>query len=302
MFRELKGPLNEVTKLQELTSAKSWRYDGAICLKGWVVEHTAQPSDEIALPALDNHMLVTLIPRFNRVERQFSRFAGLEYDGSGLDKEFFIVPAGTPSEFAWSDAYFGACFDISPQALHKTAIETECIKADEIELKPVVLARDAQITRLTRCLLHEIRQGGPGGKIYAESIKTCFNLHLLRHYCTYTAKVKDYAGGLAPYCLREVLEYIDNNLTSDDLSLSGMAQVTNLSNYYFSRQFKRSTGLAPYQYVTQQRIDRAKRLLKQRQLAISEIALRCGFSNQSHLSRVFKRSVGTTPKRYQRQS
>lgn len=77
-----------------------------------------------------------------------------------------------------------------------------------------------------------------------------------------------------------------------------MAQLVDLSNYYFARQFKQSTGLAPHQYVTQQRIEKAKRLLKQRQHSISQVGLECGFSNQSHFGRAFRQVTGTTPKRY----
>jgi AraC family transcriptional regulator len=57
-------------------------------------------------------------------------------------------------------------------------------------------------------------------------------------------------------------------------------------------------GIAPYQYLIQQRVERAKRLLKQREMLISEIALDCGFANQTHLTKVFRQITGITPKVY----
>jgi AraC family transcriptional regulator len=57
-------------------------------------------------------------------------------------------------------------------------------------------------------------------------------------------------------------------------------------------------GIAPYQYLLQQRIERAKQLLKQTELSIVEIALDCGFSSHSHLSKQFRSFTGVTPKTY----
>jgi transposase len=64
--------------------------------------------------------------------------------------------------------------------------------------------------------------------------------------------------------------------------------------------FKRSVGIAPYQYLMQQRVERAKQLLEQQSIAISDIALDCGFANQTHLTKVFRQMTGMTPKAYQK--
>jgi AraC family transcriptional regulator len=68
---------------------------------------------------------------------------------------------------------------------------------------------------------------------------------------------------------------------------------------YFIRLFKQSTGLTPYQYVLQQRIERAKQLLRQGNRAIADVALECGFTSQSNFTRAFRRATGMTPKAYQ---
>ena len=60
-------------------------------------------------------------------------------------------------------------------------------------------------------------------------------------------------------------------------------------------------GIAPYQYLMQQRVERAKQLLKQQAISISDIALDCGFANQTHLTKVFRQMTGVTPKAYQKQ-
>jgi AraC family transcriptional regulator len=79
-------------------------------------------------------------------------------------------------------------------------------------------------------------------------------------------------------------------------TLEQMAGVAHLSPYHFARQFKASTGLAPHQYLISRRIERAQHLLRAHdELGLTEVALRVGFSDQSHFSFHFKRIVGITP-------
>jgi AraC family transcriptional regulator len=92
------------------------------------------------------------------------------------------------------------------------------------------------------------------------------------------------------------VEYIQDQLGTD-LTVSGIAQAVNMSPYHFTRLFKESTGQAPYQYVVEARARKAKELLTTGRFTISEVALRVGFADQSHLTRHFKRVFGLTPKR-----
>jgi AraC-like DNA-binding protein len=81
------------------------------------------------------------------------------------------------------------------------------------------------------------------------------------------------------------------------VSLQELAQIAGLSRYHFLRVFKRATGMSPYAYHIQKRIERAKRLLIAG-LPISEVALEAGFVDQSHFSHKFKQIVGATPGQY----
>jgi AraC family transcriptional regulator len=104
--------------------------------------------------------------------------------------------------------------------------------------------------------------------------------------------------GLAPYQLNQVKEFIQAHL-NEDVRLTDLAGTVSMSRYYFIKLFKQSTGLTPYQYLIQKRIQRAKERLRQhRGIAIAEIALQYGFANQSHFTRLFRQMVGTTPRNY----
>ncbi len=71
-----------------------------------------------------------------------------------------------------------------------------------------------------------------------------------------------------------------------------------MSQYYFSKLFKISTGTTPHQYVMRQRVECAQELLRQDRTPLAEIAAQVGFETQSHFTSVFRHIVGITPKRY----
>nr|WP_242038704.1 AraC family transcriptional regulator [Chroococcidiopsis sp. [FACHB-1243]] len=133
------------------------------------------------------------------------------------------------------------------------------------------------------------------GQLYVESLTQVLVIHLLRHYSTFTQPITFEDRSLSPTRLQQAIEYIHTHLERD-LSLIEIAQVINVSPTYFASLFKRATGISPHQYVVQQRVERAKLLLSKTDLAIADIALQVGFSNQSHLTRHFKRLTGVTPK------
>jgi AraC family transcriptional regulator len=94
-----------------------------------------------------------------------------------------------------------------------------------------------------------------------------------------------------------VLNYIDAYLDKN-IKLADLAQLLDMSPFHFSRLFKQSIGMTPHQYLSQQRVERAKELLKKTDRLIIDIALECGFSSHSHLSKQFRQITGITPKTY----
>ena len=103
--------------------------------------------------------------------------------------------------------------------------------------------------------------------------------------------------GLAPHRLKRVLACIDARL-AESIHVHDLAREANMSVFHFSRMFKRATGHSPHQYVTLQRVDRARHLLTATSLPIAEIARQVGFRTQPHFTGVFAQHAGTTPKAY----
>lgn len=95
-------------------------------------------------------------------------------------------------------------------------------------------------------------------------------------------------------------DYIEAHL-DQSLTIAELAQIAGCTQFYFSRSFKQTTGQTPYQYVLHRRLTRACELLTIGPLPLSEVAAACGFCDQAHLTRVFKKQLGTTPGAYRRQ-
>ncbi|WP_036231184.1 helix-turn-helix transcriptional regulator [Marinobacterium jannaschii] len=123
--------------------------------------------------------------------------------------------------------------------------------------------------------------------------------YLLKHYSNSQVTLPECRGGLAPAVRRLLSEYIESHLDRA-LTLHSLASLAHLSEYHFARMFKVSFGEPPHQYVNRRRLVKASMLLQHAELSISEIALQCGFSSQSHFSHRFRQGMGITPGRYRR--
>lgn len=107
------------------------------------------------------------------------------------------------------------------------------------------------------------------------------------------------SGGLANWQARRTLAYIEENLGSK-LGIGDLANVVELSRSHFSRAFKHSVGLSPMEYVTVRRVERARAMIVSTRERLAEVALACGFADQSHLNRRFRNLVGMSPGQWRR--
>src|SRR5262249_35451316 len=156
---------------------------------------------------------------------------------------------------------------------------------------------------LWRCgtrLVAELATPGLASRLYRETLTLGLVIALLRRYSTLSLSGRS-PRRLPRHKLRVALEYIQDNL-ADGVSLPALARAAGTSPYPFAKGFKEATGRAPYRYVLEQRVERARRLLEGGKLSLAEVALAVGFSSQSHLTTVFRRLVGVTPGAYRNQA
>jgi AraC family transcriptional regulator len=106
-------------------------------------------------------------------------------------------------------------------------------------------------------------------------------------------------GGLSVAARRRLRDFIDAHLTQP-LTLGDLAEVACLSEFHLARMFRASFGLPPAAWIAQQRLDRARTLLRTTTLPLEQVALRCGYANSSHLSHRFRAALGATPSAFRR--
>ncbi|MGD1919293.1 MAG: AraC family transcriptional regulator [Pleurocapsa sp.] len=223
-----------------------------------------------------------------------------EFYGQMDRGEFYLYPAGISGFTDWQAIDRTLHLIVKPNLLRKIALTTECLNPDRIELLPVLKDRDSLIEYLAQLFFAEMQNDNFGNQLYLESLSNALGIHLLRNYCVFKPIFRRYTDGLSPNKLRQIIDYIQSNLDKK-LSLKTMAEIVNMDKYYFATQFKRAMGIAPHQYVIEQRVEKAKRLLQSRKQPLFEVALNCGFASQSHFNKVFRQYIGTTPKSYQKQ-
>jgi AraC family transcriptional regulator len=156
---------------------------------------------------------------------------------------------------------------------------------------------DRLISNVGMTLLGELYSAGLSGQLYAESLANVLAVHLLRYYTSAASQIQPFTGGLSGPKLRQVMSFIAENYATD-VRLAELAQVAGMSSFHFAREFKRTTGTTPHQYLIKFRVERAKALLADRELSLIEVSLRSGFSHQSHFTRLFHKLTGTTPHSY----
>jgi AraC family transcriptional regulator len=115
--------------------------------------------------------------------------------------------------------------------------------------------------------------------------------------------IEAYAGKgrmLSPLQQRRVTSRLLDDLAGES-SLAELAALCGLSRSYFVRAFKQTTGTSPHHWLLMHRARRAKDLLRGTRMPIAEIAVACGFADQSHLTRVFSKAFGISPGAWRRQ-
>jgi AraC family transcriptional regulator len=168
-----------------------------------------------------------------------------------------------------------------------------------IELAEELGTVDPLIEQLMLTLDKVLTRWEPSARTYADHLGRALAAQLARQHSVAGDRTGREAAQPAPCGLTNrqfaaVQDLIETHL-GNAIPLSEMAAAARLSTSQFSRHFKARTGLSPHRYLVQLRVDTAFRLLRTSPLPIADVAQRCGFSHQEHLTRVMRAHLGTTP-------
>lgn len=154
--------------------------------------------------------------------------------------------------------------------------------------------RDPYVSTLSSVLLSAVEQETTTNQLFVDQIGLSLLAHFAQTYGGMRPRDSGHSGGLAPWQERRAKEIMRARLNSQ-LTIADVAAECKLSASHFARSFRRSTGVAPHEFLSGLRVDEAKHLMLTTKLPLADIALICGFGDQSYFTRVFTRSVGASP-------
>jgi AraC family transcriptional regulator len=263
--------------------------------RGWngitVELHSFQELDSLVQPA-DHVIAIHLAGAVNlrRIRHGCSRVRKM------VPGDIAITPVGPPVRWTQSSPSIVILLRLTPAYVRAIASDECAIDPDRFEIRDEFATRDARIEALGHRCLAALELEGSDSLLYVDTLTCELTLHLLRRY-TVNGVNEWPKARLSPHKLRRAIEHIDANL-GKQVSLAGLASVVALSPGHFAHAFREATGVAPHRYVIERRVERAKALLRQSDLPITEIAHRIGCSSHSHFSVLFHRVTGLTPRQF----
>jgi AraC family transcriptional regulator len=154
--------------------------------------------------------------------------------------------------------------------------------------------QDEVVLHLARALLPALTKPHEANTLFLDHMMLAFRDHIAQTYGAFSRRLLRRGHGLNAQQTKRVLDYLEAYFQTD-ISMADIAAAINVSVSSLGPAFKQSLGRAPHQWLMHRRVERAKELLREGNRRMSEVALSCGFADQSHLTRVFGRFVGLTP-------
>jgi AraC-like DNA-binding protein len=202
---------------------------------------------------------------------------------NSLEAGVSVWQAGDEARFRWQGSGRSQFLFLAPE--HAQAVLGDARVLGSVNrLKP---ASSRTVELIFDALQSDLALGSPAGPLVGDSLIVALIAQLAG---ADDARLK--GRGTAPTCSRAI-DLIEARF-AEPLSLQALATASGLGVRQFSRAFRHETGQAPHQYLLQRRVEHAKQLIV-RSLPLADVALQCGFCDQSQLSRTFLRLVGTTP-------
>ena len=183
--------------------------------------------------------------------------------------------------------------------LNAIADDANAPRISDLRYTPGQGADDPVMRAITSSIYPALDRPNEVSRIFVDHVMLAMGYHVAQTYGGLEVAVHPARGGLAPWQEHRVKEIIEVNLDGE-VSIAQLASECGLSTGHFSRAFRQTTGTTPHQWLLDRRVAKAKQLLQDKQRLLSEIALACGFADQSHFTRVFAKHAGTGPAAWRR--
>lgn len=253
------------------------------------------PSD-IWVPPSENFLVVVYREGATPMNRRVSGAWKQDHVGRGVTT---LLTRAEASNWRWSQDIEVSHFYVSPALMAKTASEAFDRDTESVELHDLLKVEDPMLTWIADRMVQEVSEGGPGGRLCYDALALQASVHVLRRYASVGFKLPCSQGRFRPAHARLIEDYIEQNI-SRNITLEELANICNCTPVQFARKFHAHYGMRPHAYVLSRKVERACHHLRKDRLPLKEIALLSGFSDQSHLNRIFRRYLNTTPAEYRK--
>jgi AraC family transcriptional regulator len=278
-----------ISQQAPLLSSAPYAWDGGL-LEEYSVEAGELPSRRY------DNILIHL--QTGAAARHLWRGAGKLYNTVAHTGSMHLLQPGTERSLVQHDQTDCTVLSLEPAFISRSLEGS--LPGERLELVEKFAFEDMQIQRLVNALHAETKSGAPTGRLFGQSVFNALAVYLAQRYSASYPQLGSPRGRMPRARLKRVLDYIGANLDAD-LSLLVLAEIAQMNLYYFVRLFKQSTRLSPHRYVLEQRINRAKELLRAPERTVFEASMLTGFKDQAHFTKVFRRLVGVTPTEYRAQ-
>ena len=239
----------------------------------------------------EHHILINLKDKPQRVENWRSED---HRDFIFRKNEIVVTPARIKSGWRWHGRSKCIVITLNPKKLETfTQSEMGVLLTDQ-QLCDLPQFEDPDITTAALMLLDALRTGGTGSAIMFESLARVFLVKLVQKYGDDRTCEIEFSSSFTANHYKRVLDYVSENFR-EPIQVEDMARHAGFSEAHFSRLFKSVIGDSPYQFLMRYRVERAEKMMRDRSKSLINVALKCGFADQPHLTRIFKQLRDVTP-------
>jgi AraC family transcriptional regulator len=270
------------------SSGLDWRQ---ITLKGYLYKNQC-----VQIPCMRDYMIVA----YKNGNAQMRRRDGgpWEYGNVGIGK-VSILTRSESSEWEWTSDINVTHLYLSHESLSRVAQEVFDKDILNINIEDVVESDDKVLHYITGALEAELMSGVLGGALYVDLVRNQLCIHLLRKYASTTFREYGSYGMLMASQLKRVDDFLNENI-SNNISLEQMSDIVGMSVYALIRRFQATLGCSPHAYVMNKRLEKAKQILSGTNTPLKIVAAHCGYSDQSHMTRIFRKELNITPGIYRK--
>lgn len=264
-----------------------------------VQTYSRAPLEEALLvPAVAEPLVVWIVSGAAEVEE---RDPGGPWLSNRVSRgDFFLTQSETPYELRWR-AEGGEPFEVMHLylglALLARAGQAVRPQSPGVRLRDISGARDLVLSSLLDLVLAELAEPDGPAEMLLQGVAEALAVHLVRNYANQASETPPRRGALPAFRLRRATAYMAERL-DQPFDLDALAAEVGMSAFHFSRLFRKATGAAPSQAFIGMRMTEARRLLRETDRSIIEVALDVGYASPSHFAQVFRKTVGVTPRAY----